>query len=195
MTPVSPYWEIQVVDENNPKEWLHMNTKCHIVTGETSKCTVVSWNAQYVCGSIALGYIVTVAPKVGNGFPTKVSSKTNEKETVFVSGKVVCNDPTKETTIVYEFLLTVDSLQNRLQKVTPVSPYWEIHVVDENAPKEWLHMNTECHIVTGETSKCTVVSWNAQYVCGSIALGYIVTVAPNVGNRFPTKVSSKTNEK
>ena len=65
---------------------------------------------------------VTVTPKVGNRFPTKVSSKTNEKETVFVSGKVVCNDPTKETTIVYEFLLTVDSLQNRLQKVTPVSP-------------------------------------------------------------------------
>ena len=48
--------------------------------------------------------------------------------------------------------------QNRLQKVTPVSPYWEIQVVDENDPKEWLHMNTECHIVTGETSKCTVVS-------------------------------------
>ena len=60
MTPASPYWEIQVVDENDPKEWLHMNTECHIVTGETSKCTVVSWNAQYVCGSIALGYIVTV---------------------------------------------------------------------------------------------------------------------------------------
>ena len=103
-----------------------MNTKCHIVTGETSKCTVVSWNAQYVYGSIALGYIVTVAPKVGNDskkcFPTKVSAKTNEKETLFVSGKVECNDPTKETTIVYEFLLTVDSLQNRLQKVTPVSP-------------------------------------------------------------------------
>ena len=63
-----------------------------------------------------------MAPKVGNGFPTKVSAKTNEKEIVLVSGKVVCNDPTKETTIVYEFLLTVDSLQNRLQKVTPVSP-------------------------------------------------------------------------
>ena len=56
------------------------------------------------------------------GFPTKVSAKTNEKKTVLVSGKVVCNDPTKETTIVYEFWLTVDSLQNRLQKVTPVSP-------------------------------------------------------------------------
>ena len=123
MTPVSPYWEIQVVvDENDPKEWLHMNTECHIVTGETSKCTVVSWNAQYVCGAIGLGYIVTVAPKVGNGFPTKVSSKSNEKEAVFVSGKVECNDQTKETTIVYEFLLTVDTLQNRLQKVTPVSP-------------------------------------------------------------------------
>ena len=93
-----------------------MNTECQIVTGETSKCTVVSWNAQYVCGANALGYIVTVAPKVGNRLTTKVSSKTNEKETVFVSGKVVCNDPTKETTIVYEFLLTVDSLQNRLQK-------------------------------------------------------------------------------
>ena len=63
-----------------------------------------------------------MAPKVGNGFPTKVSAKTNEKETVLVSGKVVCNDPTKEITIVYEFLLAVDSLQNRLQKVTPVSP-------------------------------------------------------------------------
>ena len=63
-----------------------------------------------------------MAPKVGNGFPTKVSAKTNEKETVIASGKVVCNDPTNETTIVYEFLLTVDSLQNRLQKVTPVSP-------------------------------------------------------------------------
>ena len=63
-----------------------------------------------------------MAPKVGKGFPTKVSAKTNEKEIVLVSGKVVCNDPTKETTIVYEFLLTVDSLQNRLQKVTPVSP-------------------------------------------------------------------------
>ena len=93
------------------------------------KCSVCMW-------AIALGYIVTVAPKVGNRFPTKVSSKTNEKEAVFVSGKVECNDPTKETTIVYEFLLTVDSLQNRLQKVTPVSPYWEIQVVDENDPKE-----------------------------------------------------------
>ena len=123
------------------------------------------------------------------------SSKTNEKVTVFVSGKVVCNDPTKETTIVYELLLTVDSLQNRLQKVTPVSPYWEIQVGAENDPKEWLHMNTECQIVTGETCKCTVVSWNAEYGCGAIALGYIVTVAPNVGNRFPTKVISKTNEK
>ena len=30
----------------------------------------------------------------------------------------------------------------QLQKVTPVSPYWEIQVVDENDPKEWLHMNT-----------------------------------------------------
>ena len=67
----SPYWEIHVVDENDPKEWLHMNTECQIVTGETCKCNVVSWNAQYVFGSIALGYIVTVAPKVGNGFPSK----------------------------------------------------------------------------------------------------------------------------
>ena len=185
MTPASPYWEIQVVDENDPKQWLHMNTEFHIVTGETSKCTVVSWNAQYVCGSIALGYIVTVAPKVGNGFPTKVSAKTNEKETVWVSGKVVCNDPTKETTIVYEFLLTVDSLQIRLQKVTPVSPYWEIQVVDENDPKQWLHMNNECQIVTGETTKCTLVSWNSQYVCGSIALGYIVNSGSESGKWLP----------
>ena len=187
MTPVYPYWEIQVVDENDPKLWLHMNTECQIVTGETSKCTVVSRYAQYVRGAISLGYIETVPPKVWNRFPTKVSSKTTEKEAVFVSGKVECNDPTKETTIVYEFLLTVDSSQNRLQKVTSVSPYWEIQVVDENDPKEWLHMNTECQIVTGETCKCTVVSWNAQYVCGSIALGYIVTVAPKVGNGFPRK--------
>ena len=128
---------------------------------------------------------------MGNRFPTKVSSNTKEKEALFVWGKLECIDPTKETIIVYEFLLTVDSLQNRLQKVTPVSPYWEIQVVDENDPKEWLHMNTEWHIVTGETSKCTVVSWNAQYVCGAIALGYIVSVATKVGNRFPTKVSSK----
>ena len=128
---------------------------------------------------------------MGNRFLTKVSSKTNEKEALFVWGKLECIDPTKETTIVYEFLPTVDSLQNRLQKATPVSPYWELHVVEENDPKEWLHMNTEWHIVTGETSKCTVVSWNAQYACGAIALGCIVTVAPKVGNRFPTKVSSK----
>ena len=74
-----------------------------------------------------------------------------------MSGKLECNDITKETTIVYEFLLTVDSLQNRLQKVTPVSPYWELHVV-ENDPKEWLHMNSEWQIVTGETCKCTVVT-------------------------------------
>ena len=159
MTPVSPYWEIQVGAENDPKEWLHMNTECQIVTGETSKCTVVSWNAQYVRGAIALGYIETVASKVGNRFPTKVSSKTKEKEAVFVSGKVECNDPTKETTTVYEFLLTVDSLQNRLQKVTPVSPYWELHVVDENDPKEWLHMNTECQIVTGRHLS---VPWSAE---------------------------------
>ena len=195
MTPVSPYWEIQVVDENDPKEWLHMNTECHIVTGETSKCTVVSWNAQYVYGAIALGYIVTVAPKVGNRFPTKVCFKSNEKEAVFVSGKVECNDPTKETTIVYEFLVTVDSLQNRLQKVTPVAPYWELHVVEENDTNEWLHMKTEWQIVTGETCKCYVVTGTTQYICGAIALGYIVTVAPKVRNRFPTKVSSKTNEK
>ena len=65
-----------------------MNTECQIVTGETSKCTVVSWNAQYVCGAIALSYIATVAPEVGNNFPSKVSSKTKEKEAVFVSGKV-----------------------------------------------------------------------------------------------------------
>ena len=121
-----------------------------------------------------------------------MDSLQNEfQKALFVWGKLECIDPTKETTTVYEFLLTVESLQNRLQKVTPVSPYWEIQVVDENDPKEWLHMNTEWHIVTGETSKCTVVSWNAQYVCGAIALGYIVTVAPKVGNRFPTKVSSK----
>ena len=130
-----------------------------------------------------------------NRFPTKVSSKTNEKEALFVSGKLECNDPTKETTIVCDFLVTVDSLQNRLQKVTPVSPYSELHVVEENDPKEWLHMNSEWQIVTGETCKCNVVTWTAQYICGAIALGYIVTVAPKVANRFPTKVSSKTNEK
>ena len=116
MTPVSPYWEIPVGAENDPKEWLHMNTERQIVTGETSKCTVVSRYAQYVRGAIALGYIETVPPKVWNHFLTKVSSKTTEKEAVFVSRKVECNDPTKETTIVYEFLLTVDSSQNRLQK-------------------------------------------------------------------------------
>ena len=60
-----------------------------------------------------------------------------------MSGKLVCNDPTKETTIVCDLLVTVDSLQNRLKKVTPVSPYWEVHVVEENDPKEWLHMNSE----------------------------------------------------
>ena len=38
------------------------------------------------------------------------------KEALFVSGKVECNDPTKETTIVYDFLLTVDSLQNNSKK-------------------------------------------------------------------------------
>ena len=58
---------------------------------------------------------------MGNGFPTKVSSKTNEKETVFVSGKVVCNDPTKETTIVYEFLLTVDSTKSTPKSDSSVS--------------------------------------------------------------------------
>ena len=112
-----------------------------------------------------------------------------------MSGKLECNDPTKEKTIVCDFLVTVHSLQNRLQKVTPVSPYWELHVVEENDPKEWLHMNSEWQIVTGETCKCTVVTWTAQFICGAIALGYIVTVTPKVGNRFPTKVSSKSNEK
>ena len=133
-TPVSPYWELHVVEENDPKECLHMNTEWHIVSGETSKCTMVCWNAQYVCGAIALGYIVIVVPTVGNRFPTKVSSKTNEKEALFVSRKLECNDPTKETTIVCDFLLKVESLENRLQKVTPVSPYWELHVVEENDP-------------------------------------------------------------
>ena len=97
--------------KNDPKEWLHMNSEWQIVTGETCKCNVVTWTAQYICGAIALGYIVTVAPKVGNRFPTKVSSKTNEKEALFVSGDLECNDPTKETTIVCDFLVTVDSLQ------------------------------------------------------------------------------------
>ena len=91
-----------------------------------------------------------MANEVGNRFLTKVSSKTKEKEALFVWGKLECIDPTKETTIVYEFLLTVDSLQNWLQKVTPVSPYWEIQVVDENDPKEWLHMNTEWHSDWGD---------------------------------------------
>ena len=88
MTPVSPYWEIQVVEENDPKVWLHINSEGQIVTGATSKCNVVSWNAQYICGAIALGYIVTVTPKVANRFPTKVSSKTNEKVALFVSGNL-----------------------------------------------------------------------------------------------------------
>ena len=132
---------------------------------------------------------------MGNRFPTKVSSKTKGNEALFVSGKLECNDPSKETTIVYEFMLTVDSLQNRLQKVTPVSPYWELHVVEENDTKECLHMNSEWQIVTGETCKCNVVTWTVQYICGAIALGYNVTVAPKVGNRFPTKVSYKSNEK
>ena len=52
-----------------------------------------------------------MAPKVGNRFPTKVNSKSNEKEALFVSGKLECNDPTKETTIVCDLLVTVDSLQ------------------------------------------------------------------------------------
>ena len=60
-----------------------------------------------------------------------------------MSGKVEWNDPTKETTIVFDFLVTMHSLQNRFQKVTPVSPYWELHVVEDNDSKEWLHMNTE----------------------------------------------------
>ena len=81
------------------------------MTEATSKCNVVNLAAQYICGSIALGYIVTVAPKVGNCFPTKVSSKSNEKEALFVSGKLECNNPTKESTIVCDLLATVDSLQ------------------------------------------------------------------------------------
>ena len=55
MTPVSPYWEIQLVDENDPKEWLQMNSEWQIVTEETYKCTVVTWTAQYIFGAIALG--------------------------------------------------------------------------------------------------------------------------------------------
>ena len=77
-----------VVEENDPKECLHMNSEWQIVTGETCKCNVVTWTAQYICGAIALGYIVTVAPNVWNRFPTKVSSKTNEKEALFVSGNL-----------------------------------------------------------------------------------------------------------
>ena len=88
MTPVFPYWEFHVVEENDPKECLHMNSEWQIVTGETCKCYVVTWTAQFICEAIALGYIVTVAPKVGNRFPTKVSSKTNEKEALFVSGNI-----------------------------------------------------------------------------------------------------------
>ena len=49
---------------------------------------MVTGTAQYICGAIALGYIVTVAPKVANRFPTKVSSKNNEKEALFVSGNL-----------------------------------------------------------------------------------------------------------
>ena len=56
------------------------------MTGETSKCYVVTGTTQ--CGAIALGYIVTVAPKVGNLFPYKVSSKSNEKEALFASGNI-----------------------------------------------------------------------------------------------------------
>ena len=88
MTPVSPYWELYVVEENDLKEFLHMNSEWQIVTGETCKCNVVTWTAQFICGVSALGYIVTVAAKVGNHFPTTVSSKSNEKEALFVSGKV-----------------------------------------------------------------------------------------------------------
>ena len=68
MTPVSPYWEIQAVDENDPKEWLHMNSEWQIVTGETCKCTVVSWNAQYICGAIARLNIIR-GSKSGKSLP------------------------------------------------------------------------------------------------------------------------------
>ena len=108
---------------------------------------------------------------MGNRFPSKVSSKTKETEALFVSGKLECNDPTKETTIVCDFLVTVDCLENRLQKVTPVSPYWELHVVEENDPKEWINMNSEWQIVIGVTSKCNMVTCTAQYICEAIALG------------------------
>ena len=33
------------------------------------------------------------------------------KEAIFVSGELECNDPTKETTILFDLLVTVDSLQ------------------------------------------------------------------------------------
>ena len=49
---------------------------------------------------------------MGNRFPTKVSSKINEKEVLFVSGNLECNDPTKETTIVCDLLVTVDSFSD-----------------------------------------------------------------------------------
>ena len=58
------------------------------MTGETCKCDVVTGTTQYICGAIDLGYIVTVAPNVGNRFTTKVSSTTNEKEAVFGSGSI-----------------------------------------------------------------------------------------------------------
>ena len=116
---------------------------------------------------------------MGNRFPSKVSSKTKEKEALFVSGKLECNDPTKETTIVCDFLGTVDCLENRLQKVTPVSPYWEVHVVEENDPKEWLHMNSGWQIVTGETCKCNVVTFK----CSVYMWGYCSWLYSNSGSK------------
>ena len=44
---MSPYWELQVVQENNPKKCLHMKSEWQIVTGSTSKCKLVNWAAQY----------------------------------------------------------------------------------------------------------------------------------------------------
>ena len=38
-----------------------------------------------------------------------MSSKTKQKEALFVSGDLECNDPTKKTTIVGDLIVIVDS--------------------------------------------------------------------------------------
>ena len=39
---MSPYSELQVVGENDPKKWLHMKSEWQIVTKVTSKCNMVN---------------------------------------------------------------------------------------------------------------------------------------------------------